>query len=57
MLQINLLLQAYISQLKLEGFALISDMVYVTQVGGVYDVCTKAFTVLYLFFLCSQLDD
>ena len=33
-LQINLLLQAYISQLKLEGFALVSDMVYVTQVGG-----------------------
>jgi len=31
-LQINLLLQAYISQLKLEGFALVSDMVYVTQV-------------------------
>lgn len=31
-LQINVLLQAYISQLKLEGFALVSDMVYVTQV-------------------------
>ena len=30
--QINVLLQAYISQLKLEGFALISDMVYVSQV-------------------------
>ena len=29
----NILLQAYISQLKLEGFALVSDMVYVTQVG------------------------
>lgn len=27
----NVLLQAYISQLKLEGFALMSDMVYVTQ--------------------------
>ena len=27
-----MLLQAYISQLKLEGFALVSDMVYVTQV-------------------------
>jgi len=26
------LLQAYISQLKLEGFALMADMVYVTQV-------------------------
>ena len=29
--KINVLLQAYISQLKLEGFALVSDMVYVTQ--------------------------
>ena len=27
-----MLLQAYISHLKLEGFALMSDMVYVTQV-------------------------
>lgn len=27
-----MLLQAYISQLKLEGFALMADMVYVTQV-------------------------
>jgi pre-mRNA-splicing helicase BRR2 len=26
--------QAYISQLKLEGLALMSDMVYVTQSGG-----------------------
>lgn len=32
--QINVLLQAYISQLKLEGFALVSDMVYVTQSAG-----------------------
>lgn len=31
--QINVLLQAYISQLKLEGFALMADMVYVTQVN------------------------
>nr|CAI5865607.1 unnamed protein product [Callosobruchus analis] len=29
--KVNVLLQAYISQLKLEGFALMSDMVYVTQ--------------------------
>ncbi|XP_050559802.1 putative U5 small nuclear ribonucleoprotein 200 kDa helicase [Spodoptera frugiperda] len=29
--KINVLLQAYISQLKLEGFALMADMVYVTQ--------------------------
>ena len=30
--QVNVLLQAYISHLRLEGFALMSDMVYVTQV-------------------------
>uniref|UniRef100_A0A8D8QH49 U5 small nuclear ribonucleoprotein 200 kDa helicase n=3 Tax=Cacopsylla melanoneura TaxID=428564 RepID=A0A8D8QH49_9HEMI len=29
--KVNILLQAYISQLKLEGFALMSDMVFVTQ--------------------------
>lgn len=29
-----MLLQAYISQLKLEGFALMSDMVYITQSAG-----------------------
>lgn len=29
--KVNILLQAYISQLKLEGFALMSDMVYITQ--------------------------
>uniref|UniRef100_A0A665VD59 Activating signal cointegrator 1 complex subunit 3 n=1 Tax=Echeneis naucrates TaxID=173247 RepID=A0A665VD59_ECHNA len=32
--EINVLLQAYISQLKLEGFALMADMVYVTQSAG-----------------------
>ena len=30
--KVNVLLQAYISHLKLEGFALMCDMVYVTQV-------------------------
>eukprot|EP01065_Artemidia_motanka_P043101 TRINITY_DN5922_c1_g1_i1.p1 TRINITY_DN5922_c1_g1~~TRINITY_DN5922_c1_g1_i1.p1 ORF type:complete len:2177 (+),score=912.07 TRINITY_DN5922_c1_g1_i1:805-6531(+) len=29
--KVNALLQAYISQLKLEGFAIVSDMVYITQ--------------------------
>lgn len=29
--QVNALLQAYISQLKLEGYALVSDMTYVQQ--------------------------
>lgn len=32
--KINVLLQAYISNLKLEGFSLMSDMVYVTQSAG-----------------------
>jgi len=32
--KINVLLQAYISQLKLEGFALMADMVYITQSAG-----------------------
>lgn len=32
--KVNILLQAYISQLKLDGFALVSDMVYVSQSAG-----------------------
>eukprot|EP00656_Telonema_subtile_P033410 TRINITY_DN3701_c0_g1_i2.p1 TRINITY_DN3701_c0_g1~~TRINITY_DN3701_c0_g1_i2.p1 ORF type:complete len:1741 (-),score=696.10 TRINITY_DN3701_c0_g1_i2:270-5492(-) len=32
--KINILLQAYVSRLKLDGFALASDMVYVQQSGG-----------------------
>ncbi|XP_033632749.1 U5 small nuclear ribonucleoprotein 200 kDa helicase-like [Asterias rubens] len=32
--KVNVLLQAYISQLKLDGFALVSDMVYITQSAG-----------------------
>ena len=32
--KINALLQSYISQLKLEGFAMQADMVYVTQSAG-----------------------
>ncbi|KAG4180807.1 hypothetical protein ERO13_A10G187300v2 [Gossypium hirsutum] len=32
--KINVLLQAYISQLKLEGLSLTSDMVYITQSAG-----------------------
>ena len=34
--KINVLLQSYISQLKLEGFALVADMVYVQQSAGRY---------------------
>ncbi|KAI0302834.1 Sec63-domain-containing protein [Multifurca ochricompacta] len=44
--KINVLLQAYISQLKLEGFALVADMVFVQQSAGrilraIYEICSK----------------
>ncbi|KAK2464636.1 hypothetical protein APHAL10511_003329 [Amanita phalloides] len=44
--KINVLLQAYISGLKLDGFALVSDMVYVTQSAGrilraIFEICLK----------------
>ena len=44
--KINVLLQAYISHLKLEGFALASDMVYVTQSAGrilraLFEICLR----------------
>lgn len=42
--KINVLLQAYICKLKLDGFALAADMVYVTQSAGrllraMYEIC------------------
>lgn len=39
--KINVLLQAYISQLKLEGLSLTSDMVFITQVD--YNFCAVFF--------------
>jgi len=44
--KINVLLQAYISRLKLEGFALVSDMVYVQQSAGrimraIFEICLR----------------
>ncbi|KAL5528515.1 BRR2 [Sanghuangporus sanghuang] len=44
--KINVLLQAYVSQLKLEGFALVADMVFVQQSAGrilraVYEICLR----------------
>ncbi|KAF8491330.1 Sec63-domain-containing protein [Russula emetica] len=44
--KINVLLQAYVSQLKLEGFALVADMVFVQQSAGrilraIYEICLK----------------
>ncbi|ORY19390.1 Sec63 Brl domain-domain-containing protein [Clohesyomyces aquaticus] len=44
--KINVLLQAYVSRLKLEGLALMADMVYVTQSAGrilraIFEICLK----------------
>lgn len=44
--KINVLLQAYISRLALDGLALMSDMVYVTQSAGrilraIFEICLK----------------
>lgn len=44
--KINVLLQAYISRLSLEGFALVSDMIYVTQsaqrlLRAIYEFCLR----------------
>ncbi|KDE06013.1 pre-mRNA splicing factor [Microbotryum lychnidis-dioicae p1A1 Lamole] len=44
--KINVLLQSYISNLKLDGFALVADMVYVTQSAGrilraIFEICLK----------------
>ena len=44
--KVNILLQAYISKLKLEGFALVADMVYVTQsasrlLRALFEICLK----------------
>ncbi|XP_019848948.1 PREDICTED: U5 small nuclear ribonucleoprotein 200 kDa helicase-like [Amphimedon queenslandica] len=42
--KVNVLLQTYISQLKLDGFALMSDMVYISQSAGrllraIFEIC------------------
>lgn len=44
--KINVLLQSYISRLTMEGFALVSDMVYITQSAGrlmraIFEICLK----------------
>ena len=57
--KINVLLQAYISQLKLEGLALMSDMVYVTQSGedrGVVCVCVCVCVCVRAYVLGACLD-
>lgn len=50
--KINVLLQAYISQLKLEGLSLTSDMVYITQVLSVSFFFF--FSVVLIFRLCWE---
>ncbi|KDN46281.1 putative ATP dependent RNA helicase [Tilletiaria anomala UBC 951] len=44
--KVNVLLQAWVSQLKLEGYVLAADMVYVTQSAGrilraIFEICLK----------------
>ncbi|KAF2835475.1 pre-mRNA-splicing factor brr2 [Patellaria atrata CBS 101060] len=44
--KINVLLQAYISRLKLEGLALMADLVYITQSAGrilraIFEICLR----------------
>ncbi|OBA20593.1 Sec63-domain-containing protein [Metschnikowia bicuspidata var. bicuspidata NRRL YB-4993] len=44
--KINVLLQAYITRLRLEGFALTADMIYITQSAGrllraIHEICLK----------------
>ncbi|KIY72493.1 putative RNA helicase [Cylindrobasidium torrendii FP15055 ss-10] len=44
--KMNVLLQSYISQLKLDGFVLVADMVFVTQSAGrilraMFEICLK----------------
>ena len=44
--KVNILLQSYISQLNLDGFALVSDMVYITQSAGrlwraIFEICLR----------------
>ena len=44
--KVNVLLQTFISRLKLEGFALVADMVYITQSAGrimraLFEICLK----------------
>lgn len=62
--KINVLLQAYISQLKLEGFALVADMVFVQQSAGrilraMYEICLKrgwAIPTRAAFDLCKMVE-
>jgi pre-mRNA-splicing helicase BRR2 len=60
----NVLLQSYISQLKLDGFALMADMVYITQSAGrlfraLYEIVVRrgwASLALKCLNLCKMID-
>lgn len=44
--KVNVLIQAYVSRLQLEGFALMADMIYVTQSAGrllraIHEICLR----------------
>lgn len=62
--KINVLFQAYISRLKLEGLALMADLVYVTQSAGrilraIFEICLKkgfADTSTMALNFCKQVD-
>ena len=62
--KVNVLLQAYISQLKLDGFALLADMVYITQSAGrlfraLYEIVLRrgwAALTLKCLNLCKMVD-
>mmetsp|Transcript_34715 Transcript_34715/g.87733 ORF Transcript_34715/g.87733 Transcript_34715/m.87733 type:complete len:2149 (+) Transcript_34715:158-6604(+) len=62
--KVNVLLQAYISQLKLEGFALMADMTYITQSAGrlmraLYEIVLRrgwASLTLRTLGLCKMVD-
>ncbi len=51
--KINVLLQAYISQLKLEGLSLTSDMVFITQVSNWYLLSLMRSTTISVRGLCE----
>ncbi|EKX54104.1 hypothetical protein GUITHDRAFT_160810 [Guillardia theta CCMP2712] len=62
--KVNVLLQSYISQLKLDGFALLADMVYITQSAGrlfraLYEIVVRrgwASLALKCLNLCKMID-
>jgi hypothetical protein len=47
--KINVLLQAYISQLKLDGFVLVADMVFVQQSAGRLVSLSQVLQPLFMF--------